>query len=315
MKRNPSDDELLRSYFLGEMSQEEAEELEKRFGDDELFKLAEAIESDLLAAAARGELAPAERERVLKRLASSPQGRERLAFLRALNKAADEEKHATPKVVRFPDRAPASRRVAQWVIALAASLLVITGLIWYEISKQNSIEAQLPAGQQAQGQSNVVLPKSPEEQPVAGPVRPVPAVPDQMAGKEERPVPETVKPIGRVLLQLALAEQRDGAVAGLLKTLHMTPDIGVVELQLNVAGFEELESFNVALRNKEQNTIWQKNGLKPRSLNGGLALVLEVPAEKLAAAGRYEVHIQGVPAEGETEELSLEFEVVTNEKP
>jgi hypothetical protein len=312
MKRNPSDDELLRRYFLGEMSQEEAEELEHRFSDYTFFELAEAVEGDLLAAATRGELAPAERERVLKRLASSPQGRDRLAFVRALNRIADEEKRATPSVVRFPDRTPASRPVTGWIAALAASLLVTTGLTWYVIQKQNVIEAQSPAEtRQAGGQINTVPPKNPEEQPVATSVQPVPAPP--VAQKEERPVPETLKPIGRVVLQLALSVQRSG---GIMKELRLTPDVGVVELQLDVAGLEELESFDVILRNEEQDTIWQESGLKPRPLDRGSALVLELPAEKVAAGGRYKVHAQGQAAGGETEELSpLEFEIVTNKTP
>lgn len=312
MKRNPSDDELLRRYFLGEMSQEEAEELEERFGDDRFFELAEAVEADLLADAARGELALAERERVLKRLASSPQGRERLALARALNKAADEEKRATPNVVRFPDRARASRRVAQWATAIAASLLMATGLAWYTFEKQNPSHAKPPMhAEQTEGHRNPVPPPHREKRPVVAPVQPVP-VPDPVAQKEERPVMEPVRPIGRAVLQLALSVQRG---AETINELRLKPDVGVVELQLDVAGFEDLESFDVTLRNQEQDTIWQKSGLKPQSLNGGSALVLEVPAGKLVA-GQYEVHIQGVPAEGETEELStLEFEVVTNGQP
>ncbi|HSG39205.1 MAG TPA: hypothetical protein VLE27_06170, partial [Thermoanaerobaculia bacterium] len=245
MKRNPSDDELLRRYFLGEMSQEEAEGLEKRFGDDQFFELAEAVEADLLAAAARGELAPAERELVLKRLASSPQGRERLALARALNKAADEEKRATPNVVRFPGRAPAPRPVVQWVTAIAAFLLMTAGLAWYTVEKQRASHAKPPmTAEQSNGYRHPVPPKAPEKQPVVAPAQPVPT-PDQTAREVERPVPEVIEPLGRAVLQLALTVQRGEEW---VEQLRLTPNLAVVELQLDVAGFEDLESFDVTLR-------------------------------------------------------------------
>ena len=313
MKRNPSDDELLRRYFLGEMSQEEAEELEKRFGDDQFFELAEAVEGDLLAAAARGELAPAERERILKRLASSPQGRERLAFIRTLNKAADEEKRATPNVVRFPDRIPASRPVSQWVTALAASLLVTAGLTWYVIQKDNGIEAQYAEAPQQAQENRDVPPKNHEKQPVAGPVQPVPVVPDPVARQEESPAPEVREPAGRVVLQLALTTLRGEET---LETLRITQEIGKVEIQLDVTEYRDFESFDVALRNQEHDPIWQESGLKPRTLDWASALVFEVPAEKLAAEGRYKVEVQGATAGEEPQDLSyVEFEVVTSGKP
>jgi hypothetical protein len=123
MKRESQDDMLLRSYLLGELREEEADRLEQRLlEEDELFEHAEAMEADLLAAADRDELAPAERERVLRRLASSPQGRERLALARSLNAMAAE---VVPVVVPFRRRVPPP--AIHWA-ALAASLLMLIGL-------------------------------------------------------------------------------------------------------------------------------------------------------------------------------------------
>jgi hypothetical protein len=308
MKENPLEDGLLRRYFLEELPEEEADEIERRLLSDsetfrlaegveaDLLELAEAVEADLVAAAARGELAPAERERILKRLASSPQGRERLALARALNKAADEEKAAVPNVARFPRRAPVSRQTVQWLTAVAASLLIVTGLTWYVMQKDNVIEAQNPVAtnQQAQGNRNVP-PKAPEKQPVAAPVQPAP-VPDEVARKEEPPVTEPVKRLGRAVLQLALTNRRE--VAGEPGKLPLTPDLGVVEIQLDADEYQGFESYNVTLR-KEQETIWEKKGLKLQQLDWTTALVLEVPAARLEAGGRYEVQAQGVTAEGE----------------
>src|SRR5215211_3520558 len=85
MKDEMKDDEILRRYLLGGLEEEQADDLERRLLEDgELFELAEAVEGDLLAAAARGDLPPAERGHVLRRLAASPEGRTRLALARGL---------------------------------------------------------------------------------------------------------------------------------------------------------------------------------------------------------------------------------------
>lgn len=314
MRQNPSEDGLLRSYFLGEMSQEEMEELEKRFGDDEFFELAEAVESDLLAAAVRGELAPAERERVLKRLASSPQGRERLAFVRALNKAADEEKRAASNVARFP-----VRPVPPWASALAASLLVTVGLTFYVIHKGNDGNAKTPMNPTpVTGLKNPVRPQPPETVSAVppAPVPPPPAPPERIARDEKPPVPEPVKPLGRAVLQLALLSGREAGTGEIQDKLPVKPDIGFVELQLDVSERPGFESFDLALRNQENQTVWQGNGLKPRTLDwSSAALVFEVGAEKLAAEGRYKLDVWG-RAGKESQSLSyVEFEVVTNGMP
>lgn len=318
MRQNSLEDGLLRRYFLGEMSQEEMEELEKRFADDKFFELAEAVESDLLAAADRGEFAPAEREHVLNRLASSPQGRERLALVRALNRVANEE-----NVVRFPGRAGlAHRPVVQWVTAVAASLLIVSGLTWYAIEKQHDAIAEQQAGfakppvppRQVNGHSHPVPPKAPEKQPIVAPVQPSP-VPEQVAREEKRPVTEPGEPLGRAVLQLALTNIRDAG--GEVDKLPLTPDLGFVELQLDMeAQDQSFESFNVILR-KEQETVLQESGLKPQQLDWATVLMLQVPAKKLTAGGRYEVRVQGVAAEGETEPPPsfAEFEVVTGGQP
>lgn len=320
-------DELFRRYLLGELSQKEEDELELHLSmNRDLFDLAEAVEADLLAAADRGELAPAERERILNRLASFPQGRERLALVSALNKAADEERGTTPNVARFPRRDVVSRPVVQWATALAASLLIATGLTWYAIEKERDARAEQqaefakpPVPKQTNGHSNPVMQKPPEKQPLPAPVQPSPD-PDQVARykkpeeHKEQPVTKPVEPL-RAVLALALTTQRDAG--GEVDKISLTPDLDFVDLQLDVdSENQSFESFDVTLR-KEQETILQEKGLKPQQLDWGKVLVLEVPAKELTVGTRYEVQVQGVAAEGTTEPPPsfAEFEVVTGGQP
>lgn len=310
-------DELFRRYLLGELSQEEVDELELHLSmNKDLFDLAEAVEADLLAAADRGELAPAERERVLKRLASSPQGRERFALIHALNRAANEE-----NVVRFPGRRVplAHRPVVQWVTAIAASLLIVTGLLVF-IPDDDDAGGETPIDiSKGPTPASPVQPKPPEKPPVAAPAQPAPA-PDRVAGHKkpeehkEKPVTKPVEPL-RAVLALALTTQRGAGEE--IDLLTLTPDLDFVDLQLDMdSETQSFESFDVTLR-KEQETILQGRGLKPQQLDWGKALVLEVPAQKLTTGGRYEVRVQGVAAEGATEPPPsfAEFEVVTGGQP
>src|SRR4051794_40681084 len=135
MRSNATDDELLRSYLLGELGEDETDGVERRLlAEDELFELSEAIEADLLAACAGDRLDPAERERIRQRLASSPRGRERLALARSLSTLADGA--AAAPVLPFARRAPAAapRSATRWT-ALAAGLLAVAGLAWFALER------------------------------------------------------------------------------------------------------------------------------------------------------------------------------------
>jgi hypothetical protein len=134
-----------------------------------------------------------------------------------------------------------------------------------------------------------------------------------VAREVKPPIPEPARPAGRAVLQLALTTLRG---EGTGDKLSITPDIGVVELQLDVTAHQVFESFDVALRNQEHDTVWQKRGLKPQTLDWASALVFEIPAEKLAAEGWYKVDVQGTATGKEPQDLSYaEFEVVTSGKP
>jgi hypothetical protein len=316
MKQNPSDDRLLRSYLLGELPEPEADRLEERLlADDELFDLMEALEAELLADCSRGELAPAERERVLRRLASSPQGRERLALAGSLNKVADGvSQQAT--VVAFRSRPTPPKAVFQWV-AMAAGLLLVAGLSWFQLqTPQMPQKGNSPPVHTSDSQApeKPTAPPAPEEKRAS---KSTPQQPERTTepvtttekiakkGQASTKRPDLVKAV----LALSLTTLRGGEQE--TQELRLRSDADIAEIQLNdLAGVEEFESFHVAIRNEEKETIWEKDGLTSRQQDEGPALVLDVPAEQLAS-GLYEVRVQGTPVEGEPEDLAIqEFRIV-----
>ncbi len=286
MNSNPTDDELLRSHLLGKLPEEEADALERRLlAEDDLFELSEAVEADLLAEYAQGGLASEEKEHVRRRLASSPQGRERLALARSLDRVASEDS----KAAVLPFRGAPSRRPALRWAALAAGIVAAAGLTWLTLERPQDH----PRPHERPAPVIAAVPRAHE---VTKP--PVPAV---------APAPEPVKAV----FQLALTSLR-GAESR--EKLRVPAGTGTVELQISVEGMEDLESFHLTVRNRQAGTVWEGTGLKPENLKGVRALVIDLPAERLPA-GKYEIQAQGLASGGEPEDLSpLEVEVVREGK-
>jgi anti-sigma factor RsiW len=287
MKSNPTDDDLLRSYLLGELPEEEAEHLERRLlAEDELFELSEAVEADLLAACARGELAPAERERVQQRLASSPRGRERLALARALNTLAGSSEPAAAPVIPFLRRAATPARPAFRWAALAAALLAAAGLSWYAMERPHGGEAPSWVAQERPAPASPRASEAPRVQKGAPAAKPEPV---------------------KAVFQLALMSLRGAEAA---QKLRVRTGTDVVELQIGVEGMDDLQTFHLTLRNRKSEMVWERDGLEPVRLDGVRALVVDLPADRLPA-GTYEIQARGLTHGGEPEDLSpLEIEVV-----
>ena len=308
MRQNQMDDELLRSYLLGELPEPEADRLEQRLlAEDELFDLMEALEAELLAASSRGELAPAERERVLRRLASSPQGRERLALAKALNTVADgPSKKAPSPILPFRRRAATPKAVFQWAALAAAGLLMAAGLSWFSRQVPQEGSSSPLAAHERPAPASPVAP-APEESPASPasgiqPLREPQRTPERLAGKDDDATkrPEPVK----AMLMLSLTTLRG---AEEVEELRLPPGADIAEIQIDLEGLEDSGSFHAAVRSKDKGTIWEKSGLKSRRLDWGTALVLDIPAG-LLTPGEYEV---AVKAGTETEEMTKEFKVVS----
>jgi hypothetical protein len=298
MKREPQDDELLRSYLLGDLPEEDADRLERRLlAEDDLFDLAEAVEADLLAALDRGELAPAERERVLRRLASSPQGRGRLALARSLNTVADETA-ADRTVVPFPRRAPAFPPPAIHWMALAASLVMLTGLGWFawQHREQASKAAARVAVQTPPPTPSPLASTPASTPPTANPL--VEKTPHSGQGhRAPRKKPRPMPPIAVVVVSLTTTR---GAEAE-HERLHLSSATETAEIRIDAGDLDETKFYLVVIRKGEEMISSQRLRINP--LKG--ALVVDIQARRLAA-GRYEV---AVTPEGESEEMTQVFDV------
>ncbi len=289
--------ELLRSYLLGELPEEEMDRLEQGLiEDDELFDLCEALEADLLAAYDRGELTAAEKEQVRRRLASSPAGEGRLALARSLNTAAREAQRTAVSVVPFRRRTALFPRLttSRWAaLAAAAVLLLVLGL-----PRRDNLQPNPP-------------PQPPPKQPVLQPPpkQPVPQPPPEPTVPQPPPEPTTPQqeeqasrhePVKTVFV-LSLATLRG---AEDVQKSAIPANAELVEIQVDLEGLEDYRSFDAAVKSETEGTVWEKKGLTPKRLDWGTALVLKIPAQRLTT-GLYDLAVTAG-----TETLTTKFEVL-----
>lgn len=291
------DDELLRKHLLGDLSEEESEAVERRLlQEDDLSELAEAVESEILEAYAKGELSPERRARVKRFLSSSPSGRLRLAVLSGLATLAAES--AVPSnVLPFPR--PDLSRPLHRVAAIAAMLAIaVASFLLVPIRPDLPDQtATVPAIRQ---------PRAPRV-PVIRPVPPLDKSGPVLIAETPQPTPTPSPSPSFVVIQLALSVARD---EGQESPGFDVPADQIARLQIQLRERDKgYSSYQVILKDglDEESQRWE--ALQPTATGGEQTLVVQVPAGQLQE-GRYTATIQGITPEGIVEDLAFpEFQV------
>ena len=128
------DDEVIRSYLLGDMNADERAAFQQRlFADDELFERTCAVEDGLIDALVRNELSAREAARVRSFLEESGQ-KDRLPVAEA--------------IARLDSRVrPVKRPVWPWAVAAAAAVFLAFGALWFTHAPQTEIAQVHPPPQ------------------------------------------------------------------------------------------------------------------------------------------------------------------------
>jgi hypothetical protein len=317
-----NDDDVLRWYLLGELDDDVAGTVEQRLLDDnDFFELAEAVEGDLLAAVAQGELSPAERERIIRRLARTRTGHARLALAQALTSfgKVTTVTHAmrtvaTPLPFRRPE--PARRRLAVRFAALAAGLAAaaFTGWLAFQVvppegsgAAINRVPVPGTSGTAPRTAQAPAVPRKPAGHP-ATPGMPS-AAPDRTAQAESAAPPAAPRPAA-VVLQLAFTNLRSGDQPD-AEPLRIPAGAQQVELHMPVDEAETFRSYEVSVQDTATaEEVW--SGRAPsRKLDGETAVVVSLPAAKLPH-GTYQVDLHGIGKDPEPEFVgSTTFNVQT----
>ncbi|MFP5287536.1 MAG: hypothetical protein ACLGI9_17495, partial [Thermoanaerobaculia bacterium] len=270
--------------------------------------------AELLATVARGELAPAERDRVLKRLASSPQGRARLALARDLAAYAGGKINPEPLPAPLPFRRQAAltaRPAFRWAIA-AGLLILLGGTGTWVFTRPRGEEGQIARQETAQERdsvsSEVTVPMT-SAPPVGGPVNeeslPEGESRDRIA-EEREPAPDRIAEerepetlagaeAETVFFTLSLLTRRD---EGEPENIQIPGGQEHIAFRVDVT-HEEFRSYDAVVRRGDEEISWER--LEPKRIDGGRVLILDLHASDLPF-GRYEVEVYGNSADG-TQEL------------
>jgi hypothetical protein len=327
------DPELLRWYLLGKLNETESDVVERRLlMDDELFELAQAVEDDLLAAGARGELAPEDRQAISRRLAASPRGQARLAVAEGLNALANgaTATKAMRQAVVVPFLRQSRRQTPTFrAAAMAAGLfLALAGGAWLALQTAHPGEAVVTRNhataavrQAVRGTSGTpVIPRAPGASgtptPPAG-TKPAAPAPEQehVAARPADPAPHrpttpvTTPATAPLVFQLSLSVIRSAQDH---PALTIPAGTQRVEIQLPLSEGEPFTTYKATILDAASEAeIWQGN-LTPRSAGTESMVVVSLPAAKLPQ-GSYRMELRGLGGDGGEPELvgSPVFEVRT----
>lgn len=293
------EDELLRQYLLGELSDEDQALLEARLlRDEDLFEETEAIETDLLEEHARGRLSTAQRTRIRRHLASSPGIRARLALVQELGTVAGETRSDRPVLLGPWGRTNLTPPRAR-ALAAAAMLVIGIGSVWLATRTTPLPEEGEPMVESAPA------PPAPRVRPPAPPPEPA-VIPDRIVQEEPapQPAPEAAPEPPTLVFQLALTVLRGPEDSG--RELRIPAGTEQVEIHLPLSGEDEAySSFEVVLVDGDNAELVRLKDLQPVRDGERAALILPVAA-RLLRAGRYSVEVYG-----DGEDLAFpEFQVV-----
>lgn len=307
-------DQDLREYLLGELPEDRVAAIEQQIleeKDDELLERAEAMEGDLLAACARGELSPEERQRVLSRLAASPRGQARLALAQGLTTlAAQEKKKLGGTVLPFRPRPALPARWSTRVAAIAASLAVAVGMSWLvqqtaDPGKMVVVPPQVKAGPQ--------VPQPPTVPEKTEPKTKAPAVTEEdthLAEKTETPTPPVLKqeepeptPVPSVVsAMIAITYGTRSGVASEIAKIEVPQGTKTVEIHLSLMEGEEATSFHAVLLDAREEKILQWEQIEATGDQAGKVIMIPIPTTEIPP-GRYAIEVRGLTSEGEYELL------------
>jgi len=256
----------LTRYLLGEVSQQERDEIEDGYSrDDDLFEDLIAAENDLIDDYVHDKLSETEKGQFERHFLSNPERREQVRFARSLMLAGGDPTRTAEDAKPLVRSRPASWTPAlRWAVA-AGLLVTLAGLSWLAMANRrlhDQLEAVRAGQAAAQRQAQELRQQVTDLQQAIAQAR------NQQTGL----------PPGSTRLSLML-------VPGLARgngrqvTLPLSPGISQVQFILKHEGDEAATSYDVVLETADGRRIWQKENLtgSPAGKEGNIVTV-EIPA-------------------------------------
>jgi hypothetical protein len=254
-------------YLLGSASEEERAAVEAEyFAGDEGEERLDAAEDQLFGDYAAGRLSAADQAAFRQRYLSSPEGRRRLVFARALRQRSNAEAEQLEGGALGPAAGPRGA----WVAAAAALIIAAGSVLW--LARQNAQLRREVEGLRAERHAAAASP-SPGHPNVPSPA-----------------------PAGDAVRSVRLPTQPPAAPVN----VAFDASTRSIRLEVPLTGEEDSATFGVVIRRPGGEEVWRQEGLVPQRY--GEPLVAVAPAE-LLAEGEYVLSIEGEPSRDAPEQF------------
>lgn len=259
LSRKEDDEDFLRRYLLGEVSEEERSRWEEQlFTDDESFHQTVTAEYDLVDEYVRGELSQEDRQRFEDRLLRTTAQRDRVRLAEAVR----------AELPSAGDALATQERSGTWWVGLAAAISLLVGGLWLVGVRGRSDGSQ---GGQVEDRQQPAAPQVESGSQVPSPSLPTAVFMTLLPGRTRSP--------------------------GEQKPLGITNGVTTVQLQLNLEQ-DEYPRYDASLETPQGRTIWREAGVtSAQTASGRKAVTLAVPARFLGS-GDYVIRLTGITAKG-----------------
>lgn len=290
MEQRFFDDALTRKYLLGELSQDELEQIEQRLLVDEDFgEEVSMTRTEMVDDYVAESLSPNEREKFEKHFLSTPEHAQMVEIGRALAKRL-EDSGRDPKltrnaVSRIPP--PYNRRYLGAIVSLtAAALLLVTGYVAWELIKQRNSNYSASEAQEQRAALEKELIKL--NRPGS-----------DLAQNAYAVVPFNLKPI---LLRDLGGENRSVAIS---------KDPRILEVRLELPS-DKYQHYRASLETGEGFELAAIDALTAKTVSNGNVVVLALPSW-LMPPGSYQIKLTGLLGSGQSADITLYPFEITNQ--
>jgi len=273
MNIKPADEELLRQYLLGMLSEPEWDAIEQKLlTDDDFARTVEVIEDEIVDDYLDGKLSGPDKRAAEDHFFQSPEHRSKLHFARLLRrhlKKEDSLNHVRFMVPRVP-------QAFYWASSIAIVLLlsITTGLLIYTAKLNRDLQSQIAKNRSAEAELTRERTRASQ---LEAQLRLL---------QEQNDGPQTVAQDSSLKLTLLPVERSLGTVP----LVKRDPALKWLEIHIAVMDFAS-PSYKASLRDANGREVWSDTNLKPKF--SGKLLVFKIPAQLVSAAGEYSVVIIG----------------------
>jgi hypothetical protein len=322
MKEQLIDDDLVRKFLLGQVSQQEEDEIAaSMFEDPDSFSRLESIEDELIDEFLQEELTPAEKKGFETHFLKQPGRSRNLKLSRALRQYFDKEDVAAV-VPAVPVVVPADRvsvfglfTISRPVFRLSfvgAILIGVVIAVWLYVRVR---EPQRPPVFEAHKEESA----SPSPSITSSPtIEPSPTVSPGENKNSATPAPRKhERPLVYAQVLLPLGSTRSRAQS--LKLPSTGPNVPVessgvsVPVRLGLASETRYDSYDVTLQSDNGSVLKSWSTLREKRLNSGKSLVISIPLDLLKPQQLYRIIVTGRSADGTVHNVHrYEFQVSNN---